>query len=115
MSVDHRPTPLSSALALCLCGVSTAILAPALVQRVAIVAALVGVGLVVAGGREFDGRELRRGQRSGPFDERTSEVVISIPGGRAPYEDSSPALPRRSSPGIGGMHGPSRTTLLTCE
>jgi len=54
MSVDHRPTPLSSALALCLCGVSTAILAPALVQRVAIVAALVGVGLVVAGGREFE-------------------------------------------------------------
>jgi len=52
--VSHRPTPLSSGLALVLCGVSTAILAPALGQRVVILAALAGVGLVVAGGREFE-------------------------------------------------------------
>ncbi|MBX0304753.1 DUF7519 family protein [Haloarcula salinisoli] len=52
--VSHRPTPLASGLALLLCGVSTAILAPTLDQRVAIVAALAGVGLVVAGGREFE-------------------------------------------------------------
>lgn len=53
VSVDHRPTPLSSGLALCLCALSTAILAPTLDQRLAIVAALVGVSLVAAGGREF--------------------------------------------------------------
>ena len=54
MSIDHRPTPLAGALAILLCGLSTAILAPTVDQRVAIVAAVVGVGLVVAGGREFD-------------------------------------------------------------
>jgi len=54
VSIDHRPTPLAGALAILLCGLSTAILAPTVDQRVAIVAAVVGVGLVVAGGREFD-------------------------------------------------------------
>lgn len=54
MSVSHRPTPLASALALVLAAVSTAILAPTLDQRVAIVATVVGVGLVVARGREFE-------------------------------------------------------------
>ena len=54
MSVSHRPTPLASGLALVLCGVSTAILAPTLDQRVAVLVALVGIGLVVAGGREFE-------------------------------------------------------------
>ena len=55
VSVSHRPTPLASGLALVLAAVSTAILAPTLLQRVTIVTALVGVGLVVAGGREFEG------------------------------------------------------------
>jgi len=54
VSVSHRPTPLASGLAVLCCGVSTAILAPTVDQRLAIVAALVGVGLVVARGREFD-------------------------------------------------------------
>lgn len=54
MSLSHRPTPLASGLALLLCGVSTGILAPTLGQRLAIVAALVGVGLIVAEGREFE-------------------------------------------------------------
>ncbi|MDS0282292.1 DUF7519 family protein [Haloarcula onubensis] len=54
MNVSHRPTPLAAALALLLGAVSTAILAPTLGQRVAILAALVGAGLVAAGGREFD-------------------------------------------------------------
>ncbi len=53
MSVAHRPTPLASALALLLCAASTAILAPTLDQRVAVLAALAGTGLVAAGGREF--------------------------------------------------------------
>jgi len=54
VSVSHRPTPLASALALLLCGVSTAILAPTLDQRLAVVTALVGVGLVVASGRDIE-------------------------------------------------------------
>ncbi|WP_324664206.1 DUF7519 family protein [Haloarcula sediminis] len=54
MTVSHRPTPLASGLALLLAAVSTAILAPTVGQRVTILAALVGVGLVVAGGREFE-------------------------------------------------------------
>jgi len=54
MSVSHRPTPLAGALALVLSAVSTAILAPTLDQRVAIVIALIGVGLVATGGRDFD-------------------------------------------------------------
>ncbi|MDS0259758.1 hypothetical protein NDI56_10185 [Haloarcula sp. S1CR25-12] len=52
MSVSHRPTPLASGLAVLLGAASTAILAPTLDQRVAVVTAVVGVGLVVARGRE---------------------------------------------------------------
>jgi len=51
--VSHRPTPLATALALLLAAVSTAILSPTVAQRVAIVAAVVGAGLLVVGGREF--------------------------------------------------------------
>lgn len=54
VSVSHRPTPLASGLALLLAAVSTAILAPTLDQRVTLLAALIGTGLVVAGGREFE-------------------------------------------------------------
>lgn len=54
MSVSHRPTPLASALAILLGAVSTAILAPTLDQRVAIVATAVGAGLVAARGRTFE-------------------------------------------------------------
>jgi len=53
VSISHRPTPLASALALLLCGVSTAILAPTLDQRLAIVTALLGVGLIAARGRDL--------------------------------------------------------------
>ena len=54
VSINHRPTPLASGLALLLCGVSTAILAPTLDQRLAIVTALLGTGLIAAHGRDFE-------------------------------------------------------------
>jgi len=54
VNVSHRPTPLASGLALALGGVSTAVLAPTLGQRLAIAATVVGAGLLVARGREFD-------------------------------------------------------------
>ena len=54
MSINHRPTPLASGLALLLCGVSTAILAPTLDQRLAIVTTLLGTGLIAAHGRDFE-------------------------------------------------------------
>ena len=52
MSVSHRPTPLSSGLAVLLGAVSTAILAPTLDQRVALLVGVAGAGLLVARGRE---------------------------------------------------------------
>jgi len=54
VTVSHRPTPLASALAVLLGALSTAMLAPTLDQRVAILATVLGVGLVAAQGREFE-------------------------------------------------------------
>ena len=54
MSISHRPTPLASALAVLLGAASTAILAPTLDQRVAVLATVVGVGLLVARERAFE-------------------------------------------------------------
>ncbi|QIO24149.1 hypothetical protein [Haloarcula sp. JP-L23] len=50
--VDHRPTPVASALAVLLAGISTALLAPGPEQRLAVLGTVTGVGLVVFGDRD---------------------------------------------------------------